>query len=204
MKEIPPILRVAKSADVADVLYKNLCLRSVTMTGMIRSAPDDATAVGRAATMRIAPSRTGRETARFAEFVGSAERHDFLVIDAGGDTSFASWGGNNVARAKAKGVAGLVVDGAVRDVDEIEKLGFPVFCKGYSPRSWRGAAETVSMSEPVVCGGVIVYPGDYMVGDRSGVVVIPSSSLRDVTRLLIERNKKHVDNAQRVLRKRDH
>lgn len=190
MKSIPPVLRAAKSPDVADILYKNLGLRNVVMVGMIRSAPADTTLVGRATTMRIAPSRTERETARFAEFVGGAGRDDVLVIDSGGDTSFASWGGNNAARAQAKGVAGLVVDGAVRDLEEIEKLGFPVFCKGYSPRSWRGAAETLSMNEPVFCAGAVVRPGDYLVADKSGVVVVPAPSLKDVTDRLTERIEK--------------
>ena len=186
---IPRILETAKSADVADVLHKDLGLRNVTMVGMIPLAGGEATVAGRALTMRIGPSKTGREVAKFAEFVELAGKSDVLVIDAGGDTSFASWGGNNAAKAKAKGVVGLVVDGAVRDVDEIEQIGFPIFCKGYSPSSWRGVAETVTLNEPVVCGGVIVSPGDCVVGDRSGVAVIPSSSVDDVGRLLDTRGR---------------
>lgn len=74
--------------------------------------------------------------------------------------------------ARDRGVAGLVVDGAVRDVDGIEALGFPVFAAGTVPTP-PGRDLAGEIDVPVICGGLQVRPGDYVYGDSDGVVVVP-------------------------------
>ena len=99
-----------------------------------------------------------------------------------GDTcsvSGSGWGELMSLAARARGIAGVVIDGTVRDVDDLAGIGFPVFATGVQPQG------TVKNTEgrvgcPVVCGGVVVEPGDLIVGDADGVVVVPSKSANEV------------------------
>jgi regulator of RNase E activity RraA len=95
------------------------------------------------------------------------------VIDAQGGTARAVWGNVLTIAAMARGVVGVVVDGAVRDLDGIAALGFPVFARATCPagphKGFRG-----SHGIPVQCGGVVVNPGDIVVGDADGVTVVPA------------------------------
>lgn len=95
-----------------------------------------------------------------------------VVVDGGGDLQHALWGDKMSGLALERGIIGLVVDGAVRDRDGIEGLGFPVFAAGSVPtppaRERPGELEV-----PVTCGGLQVRPGDVVYGDADGVVVVP-------------------------------
>jgi 4-hydroxy-4-methyl-2-oxoglutarate aldolase len=96
-----------------------------------------------------------------------------LVVDGGGQLRCALWGDKMSALALERGLAGLVVDGPVRDVDGIEALGFPVFAAGIVPTGpWRERMAG-ELGIPITCGGVEVRPGDYVYGDTDGVVVVP-------------------------------
>jgi len=96
-----------------------------------------------------------------------------IVIDGGGYQIRALWGGNVSARAQERGVAGAVVDGAVRDLDEIETLGFPVFAAAVVPTPPLREREG-EIGVEISCGGLTVRPGDHVYGDRDGVVVVPA------------------------------
>ncbi|GAC1574387.1 MAG: RraA family protein [Polyangiales bacterium] len=97
-----------------------------------------------------------------------------IVVVAAGDLAFAVAGGNVCAVAKKRGIAAFVVDGVVRDLAEIRQIKFPVFARGVSPIP--GAKEVLEVLNcPVRCGGVEVAPGDVVVGDEEGVVVVPAS-----------------------------
>lgn len=101
-----------------------------------------------------------------------------LVVD-GGDASHAIAGGNVCAVAHRRGIAGLIVDGAIRDVAEIRELGFPVFARAIVPKP--GVKEVVfPLQEPVTCGGVLVRSGDHMFADEEGIVAVPSASVEAV------------------------
>lgn len=97
---------------------------------------------------------------------------DVLVIDGKGVTSRACWGGLQTFAASRKGVAAIVVDGAVRDAADLCKYGVPVWCRGVSPagphKGWAG-----HVNLPVSCAGCVVNPGDVIVGDGDGLVVVP-------------------------------
>jgi RraA family protein len=97
---------------------------------------------------------------------------DVLVVNGQGDTTRALLGGLLAGRARKLGLAGIVVDGAVRDVDEIESVGLPVFARAITPAGpyKNGPAE---VGHPVACGGVVCSPGDIVCGDADGVAVVP-------------------------------
>jgi len=100
-----------------------------------------------------------------------AEAGDVIVVQAG-DAEMAVAGGRVCAIAQRRGVAGLVVDGVVRDVGESRANGFPIFARGRSPLAG-GQDGPGDIGLPVVCGGVRVSPGDVVVADEEGVVVVP-------------------------------
>lgn len=95
-------------------------------------------------------------------------------IDAGG------WGGVLSNGAQANGVAGVIVDGSVRDSDEAAALGFPIFGRTTTARTARGRLHEAAVDVPVVIGGNTVSPGDWVVCDASGAAFIPASRLEDV------------------------
>jgi 4-hydroxy-4-methyl-2-oxoglutarate aldolase len=92
----------------------------------------------------------------------------------------AQWGGLMTAGAAARGLGGAVLDGGARDVAEIREAGFPVFSRTVIPSSTVGRYVTVGLNLPVVCGGVLVRPGDLIVGGEDGVVVVPQDAAAEV------------------------
>lgn len=104
---------------------------------------------------------------------------DVLVVNGQGDTTRALLGGLMAARALDVGVAGVVLDGAVRDVDEIAAVGLPVFARASTPAGpfKHGPAE---IGLPIACGGVVCSPGDIVCGDSDGVAVVPRSRAEQV------------------------
>lgn len=104
---------------------------------------------------------------------------EVLVIDGGGITKFSLFGDLMAMQAKLKKVAGVVVDGAIRDVKSIRGEGIPVFCRGIVTKAGT-ATRPGEVNVPIVCGGIIVNPGDWIVGDDDGVVVIPKDKVEEV------------------------
>jgi 4-hydroxy-4-methyl-2-oxoglutarate aldolase len=97
---------------------------------------------------------------------------DVVVVNARGDHTSAVIGGNISKALHARGVAGVVIDGSVRDTDEIRQIGLPVFTRHVTPNSgfaW-GPGE---VNVPIACGGVVVQPGDIIVADEDGIAVVP-------------------------------
>jgi len=101
-----------------------------------------------------------------------------LVIDGHGETNTALWGGLTTLSAWLKGLAGVVVDGAIRDLADIRASKLPVFARSVVPNAG-GAQYTGTLQGPVACGGMVVHPGDWVVGDADGVVVIPILRLQE-------------------------
>ena len=95
-------------------------------------------------------------------------------------------GGLMATTAKLRGMEGVVVDGAIRDVEQIEELGLPVFSTSISPATMVGRGTSIARDVPIVCGGVTVNPGDYIVGDRDGVVCIPAGQIDAVLQLALK------------------
>jgi len=107
-----------------------------------------------------------------------AEPGDVIVVEAG-DDSMAVAGGNVCAIAQKRGVAGFVIDGVIRDIGESRANGFPLFARGRSPipAAKEGPGE---INHPIRCGGVVVNPGDVVVADDEGIVVIPLAKAEEV------------------------
>jgi RraA family protein len=99
-----------------------------------------------------------------------------LVIDGQGELNTALWGGITTEAARLKGLAGVVVDGAIRDSAEIRANPLPVFARAVVPNAG-GAEYAGELQVPVSCGGVVVCPGDWLVGDDDGVVVVPAARM---------------------------
>ncbi|MEN6303621.1 MAG: RraA family protein [Armatimonadia bacterium] len=109
----------------------------------------------------------------------AAKPGDVIVIDAQGVLEAIMWGEIFSTEALVKGVAGTIVDGAVRDIAEIIELGYPLFAAGIHPAA--GTSDKLGkVNIPIQCGGVVVRPGDYVFGDLLGVVVVPPEELLDV------------------------
>ena len=104
------------------------------------------------------------------------------VLEDGLDT--AGVGNLMATTAKVRGLAGMVIDGGARDVEELEEIGFPVWSRSQTPATSVGRYVPVARNVPVTCGGVTVRPGDWIVADRTGVVVVPAESLALVLKLL--------------------
>jgi 4-hydroxy-4-methyl-2-oxoglutarate aldolase len=86
--------------------------------------------------------------------------------------------------AKVRGLAGMIIDGGARDIEELEEIGFPVWSRSQTPATSVGRYVPVAKNVPVMCGGVLVRPQDWIVADRTGVVVVPAESLPQVLSLL--------------------
>ncbi len=112
------------------------------------------------------------------EAIEEAEKGDVIVIDAC-EGNIAVWGELASWSCKVKGIAGVVIDGAVRDIDDIRKIKFPLFARHFTPTAGepRGLGET---NVSIVCAGQNVAPGDWIVGDDSGVVVIPKKKAQEM------------------------
>lgn len=113
-----------------------------------------------------------------------AKKGDAIVVDACGETETSVWGGLMSGLCMQKGVAGAVVDGAVRDIDEIRDIGFPLWARAVVPRSthspYSKRLEPIEINVPINCGGVLVYPGDIILADEIGVVVISKENAENV------------------------
>lgn len=138
------------------------------MDTAIRPVWRDIRLVGTAVTLRM-PSMSGGLNYKAIEL---AQPGDVIVIDRGGDTEIACWGGFITLVAKAKGLAGMIVDGAVTDTMEISDLKWPVYSRSISGLLPRKSEAGGEINTTVNCGGVPVSPGDLIVGDDDGIVVI--------------------------------
>ncbi len=124
---------------------------------------------------------------REIEAVDSILPGEVLVVATGESTRNAPWGELLSTAALARGARGAVVDGLVRDALKIQQLGFPVFATGLKPVDSKGRGIVIDYNVPVCCGGVIVTPGDLVVGDYDGIVVVPAAVVDEVIRLAAEK-----------------
>ncbi len=123
-----------------------------------------------------------------------AQAGDIIVVSTCGNTASAVFGELMCTSARAAGLGGIVVDGAVRDVEAINKTGFPVYSRSVSP----GACDKDGPGEinvPISCGNTVVMPGDIVVGDADGVAVVP----RDEATAILERARALIDNEKKRL-----
>ena len=182
------LLRKVSTATLTTQMFKR-GFRNVFVQGATRlTQPPTGNLVGPAFTMRNIPAREDLDhLGVFADpehpqrkGIESVPPGHVLVMDCRGEKSVASSGEILTTRLWKRGVAGVVSDGPVRDSHMIAKLPFPVYCAGGAPPLNLCRHHAVDLNVPIGCGGVPVYPGDIIVGDEEGVVVIPQELAENV------------------------
>ncbi|MEJ2555092.1 MAG: RraA family protein [Anaerolineae bacterium] len=154
--------------------------RAGVMHSYIRPLTNDTRFVGPALTVRLEPGNQ----VDCLDALAVAQEGDVIVVDAAGETETSIWGGLMAGLCSIKGVVGAVVDGAIRDIDEIRDLRFFIFSKAIVPRSthtpYSGRMEPIEINVPIQCAGVVVNPGDIVLGDEIGVTVVPLENAAEV------------------------
>ncbi|HLL49442.1 MAG TPA: ribonuclease activity regulator RraA [Thermomicrobiales bacterium] len=173
-------LRAASTATIATQLFR-LGLRNRFLNGLLPMNAEHCRFVGEAATLRYIPMREDLDVVEAyrdpdhpqRKAIETARAGTVLVMDCRGETRAASVGNILVTRLRVRGAVALVTDGAVRDFPEIAAQPFPVFAAGRSASIGLSAHHAVDFDVPIACAGVAVFPGDILVGDAEGVIVIP-------------------------------
>ena len=169
-EEIVSLLRSVSSSNISDAMHRKGAMRG------IHPLIPGKKIVGKAITVQTFAG----DWAKPVEAIDLAGPGDVLVI-YNGSNSIAPWGGLATLSCKIRGIEGVVVDGAVRDLQEIRPMDYPLFSSDVVPNAGdpKGMGD---INSEIVCGGQTVRPGDYIVGDDSGVVVIPKERAYEIAR----------------------
>ncbi|MFM0207519.1 ribonuclease activity regulator RraA [Paraburkholderia sediminicola] len=201
-------LRHVSTATLTTQLFKR-GLRNVFLQGvapLVKPAPGAPNVVGPAFTLRNIPAREDLDHVGVFQdpdhpqrkAVETAPPGSVLVQDCRGERSVASVGSILALRLAKRGVAGMVSDGPVRDSGTIAELGLPIWCAGASAPLNLAKHHAVDMNVPIACGGVPVYPGDIVVADVDGVVIVPREMATDVARDATEQEQLELFITQRI------
>ena len=166
--------RLFPTPDISDQLN-----RLYTMTWEIKNLTNEQPFVGPACTVKVYPG----DNLFVHKALDVVQPGDVLVIDAGGATTNAVLGDLIANKAKARGVIGIVIDGLLRDLPGVKETGLPVYARGVTPIGplHRGPGE---LNYPVSCGGIVVNPGDIIVADPVGVVVVRQDFAEEILQRL--------------------
>jgi regulator of RNase E activity RraA len=179
--EIIQAFKALPSAAIGDAMSRNIGTYGLRQfhTGL------DVIMCGPAVTVRVRPG----DNLMIHKALMMVEPGDVLVIDGGADVTQAVMGGLMRTTCIAKGLAGVVLDGAVRDLGEWAEEGMPMFARAYTSRgpSKDGPGE---INIPVVCAGLAILPGDIVVGDADGVVAVPAAEAARVLRNTLQHLKR--------------
>ena len=169
-EEMIAIFREVSGPNISDAMHRKGAMRGILPINL------GIKIVGRAVTVQTFPG----DWAKPVESIDMAGPGDVLVI-YNGSNSISPWGGLATLSCKMRGVEGVVIDGAVRDVDEIRALKYPTWSSGITPNAGdpKGMGE---INSEITCGGQTVKPGDYIVADENGVVVIPKERAYEIAR----------------------
>lgn len=173
--------RIAAWRKVATASASDMMNRGGAMSGAIKAVTPATAICGQARTVQCIMA--DNSVLHYAS--STALPGEVLVVDAGGIIDVAVWGGITTLEAHRRGLAGLVVDGAVRDIRESRNVGFPIFCKGVVPRGPHKAFGGV-LDAPIACGGLSVSPGDLILADDDGVVVVPLDREEEIFRKVVD------------------
>ncbi len=134
----------------------------------IRAVINDRRIAGPAVTVRI----PGADSTLLHHALGHVREGDVLLIDRCGDDFHACWGGSLTVAGVSRGLAGVIIDGRATDLGEIRRAGLPLWCRGPSPVTTRLLDWGGVMNRPISVGGVVIKPGDAIVADENGIVVL--------------------------------
>jgi regulator of RNase E activity RraA len=161
---------LAKWRDIPPAIVSDMMNRTQCMAGRIKPVAKGTTLCGQARTVTCMVGDNA--AAHYA--ISLLQPGEILVVDAGGYEDVAIWGGIMTHGAVAKKCGGVVIDGAMRDVAEIEEMGLPAYCAAHVPQGpHKGFGGVIDGT--ISCGGARVSPGDIVVGDDDGVAVVPLS-----------------------------
>lgn len=174
-------LKQVSTATITAQLIKQAGMRTRSPIGVRPLVPSRSRFVGEAVTLRYAPMREDLDARASTvhpdnptrKAIETAPKGSVLVIDMGGAIGGGAIGDILAARLIYRGIAGVVADGAMRDVGPLADMALPVHCRASTPPPSSAAIFAVGTGEPIGCGGTIVFPGDIVCGDEDGVVVIP-------------------------------
>ena len=174
-EEIRSLLMQVSAPNVTDAMH-----RKGAMSGLV-SICGNVKMVGRAVTVQTFAG----DWAKPVEAIDVARKNEVIVINNDGATHVAPWGELATLSCVKKGISGVVIDGAVRDVDDIRVMKFPLFAKAIVPNAGepKGFGE---INAEIQCGGQYIRPGDWIIGDESGVVVIPAERAYEIARRALE------------------
>lgn len=177
MTYIDRLLRM-DSCAVSDALDKLGLTGSVTGIGRVST---DERIAGRVRTVKMDRAE-GRSNTRHlcSTAIEASDPGDIIVCEQRTGLDAACWGGNLTIGAQMRGVAGAIIEGPARDIDESRQLDFPVFARSITGRTARGRIVEVATGEPILVGDVTVHPGDYVIADASSVVFIAAAEIERV------------------------
>ena len=176
------------SAVICDIL-DSFGYRKQAMNHTIRPLKEDWVAVGRAFTVLAADIyEVPAEPYKLElEAVDSIKKDELMVASTNGSVSCGFWGELLSTAVIGRGGTGAIIDGLTRDSKKIIDIGFPVFARGMSPYDSKGRTEVIAYQVPVMCGGVLVNPGDIVFADYDGIVVIPHELEKEVITKALEK-----------------
>ncbi len=193
--QVAQVLGQVTTATLTTILLKK-GLRNVWLRGSKPIRPGQPRLVGRAFTLRFVPAREDLATPEsWAAPISTRAAIEAMptgciaVADAMGVTDAGIFGDILCARMAYRGVAGLVTDGVVRDLAGVLGTGLPVWCSGAAAPPSVAGLTFVAWQQPIACGGVAVFPGDVVVVDDDGAVLIPAALLNDVLKLAPEQER---------------
>lgn len=188
------------TASVADAVDRVVGRRGY-MDQAIKPKVNEKKIVGPAVTILEEPTGEILPPTHALDAIDESPEGSVVVIGltSGPDPDVALWGGLMAAGAEVNGLAGAVLDGGVRDVAEIRReSGFQVFARSVSPGTTVGRYKTVAANIPITCGSILVAPGDLIVGDLDGVVVVPKAYVEAVLKVAIEIEQRELEQARLI------
>lgn len=186
------------TASVSDAVDKIAGKRGY-MDHAIKPRISEKKIVGPAVTILESPTEEFLPPQHALDAIDESPEGSVIVIGISGESEVAVWGGLMTAGAEVNRLAGAVLDGGVRDVTEIRRdSDFQVFARSVSPGTTLGRFKTLAANVPVLCGGIMVHPGDLIVGDLDGVVVVPMANVEDVLRMATEIEVREAEQARLI------
>jgi len=200
LQEIIDGFRSVTSASVADAVDQIAGTRGY-MDYPIKPRINDSKVVGPAVTVKEVRTTESVPPSHALEAIDEAPEGSVIVIGIeGSDPDVAVWGGLMTAGAVARNLVGAILDGGLRDVAEIKRdFGFPVFSRTISPGSTLGRYKTEALNVPVLCGGILVHPGDLIIADTDGVVVVPADHVEEVLTRALEIERREADQSKYIM-----
>ena len=202
LQDIVKGFREVATASVADAVDK-LAGKRGYMDSEIKPRINERRIAGPAVTVLEGPTTEFLPPQHALDLIDSAAAGSVVVIGINGEANVAVWGGLMSAGAHIRGLEAAILDGGARDIAEIRRdYDFPVFSRSVSPGTTLGRFKTLASNVPVICGGIEVNPGDIIVADIDGVVVVPQALAAEVLKMAQEIDKRELEQAKLIVQTR--